>query len=384
MKAIVDRKKCDGCGWLIEALCVKACPERAIETEGYPGSGRVAIIDQGLCIGCEKCKYVCDEDAIKMGEEDFIEAKDIENINTSKDSGAAGESIINLWQTISEDQQLKSIQSLLKDIDIIDKKQAEAKERLEHLQSEIIDSQEEAKEASKSAMSAVREALDAADKPTGLLKTGKAVEALKVSHKSLSESGACTAKVVQKLVGVQNETAKVQESTMDAVKVLFDFDREIIETTKSLFMIGCSSIAAARTVRREIEMRMNDASREEISAMAKAELMSVAYSLRAQETLLDKQDKFSEELEKQATLVENNSEDLVEIKKREAELTEQENKLSERIDQQENIITLLRDELEVARQDVEKLKTEINSKSIYIVGAIAIIAVFMNIVQFFL
>lgn len=388
MKAIVDREKCDGCGWLIKALCAKACPERAIELEGYPGNGRVAKINRKICIGCAKCQAACDEAAIKMDEEDFIEAKDIENINASNhelylDSIMGKEMTMNLGQTISAEQLPESIQLLLENITEIDKKQIEARARIENLQNEISSSQKEANEAKASATDAVRGALNAAEKPVGLFKTGKAVEALQESHKCVSEVGVSTAKVVQKIVGVQSETAKVQESTMDAIKVLFDFDRNIIETTEKLFFLGCSSIAASRTVCREIELRLNDASKEEISAMAQAELMSVMHSLRAQETLMDKQDKLSRELEEQAKTNENNAKDLANVKERETELIEKEATLEEKINRQEAIIISLENELKLAEQDIEKLQEEINSKSIYIVGAIAMAALLMSIAQLF-
>lgn len=79
-----------------------------------------------------------------------------------------------------------------------------------------------------------------------------------------------------------------------AQKVSFEFQTKLAEITKYLFGLGISNIAANRIVVRELELRLNGASKEKLSDLARQEMLMVVKQLKDQEDILVKQ----EELEK--------------------------------------------------------------------------------------
>ncbi|WP_132470456.1 hypothetical protein [Novosphingobium sp. ST904] len=81
-----------------------------------------------------------------------------------------------------------------------------------------------------------------------------------------------------------------------AQKISFDFQARLAEVTKYLFKLGVGNIAATRIVVRELEMRLHGASDEELSDLARQEVLSVIRQLKEQEDLLWKQKKMNEVL----------------------------------------------------------------------------------------
>lgn len=60
-----------------------------------------------------------------------------------------------------------------------------------------------------------------------------------------------------------------------------------------MFGLGVSNIAVNRTIVRELELRLEHASEEEIDDMARQELLNVVHDLKAQEDITKKQTDFS-------------------------------------------------------------------------------------------
>lgn len=81
-----------------------------------------------------------------------------------------------------------------------------------------------------------------------------------------------------------------------AQKLSFEMQKRLAEITKYLFTLGVSNIAANRTVVRELEMRLRSASEEELSELARTEVLSVIKQLKEQEDLLRKQDQMGRTL----------------------------------------------------------------------------------------
>ncbi|WP_043612956.1 hypothetical protein [Chromobacterium violaceum] len=98
----------------------------------------------------------------------------------------------------------------------------------------------------------------------------------KEAIEALQESGVKLAEAVQ-------VSAKTQ-------KVSFEFQSRLAEVAKYLFSLGVRSIAANRIVVRELEMRLSGASEEELSELARQEVILLIQQLKAQEDLLRKQD----------------------------------------------------------------------------------------------
>ena len=91
-----------------------------------------------------------------------------------------------------------------------------------------------------------------------------------------------------------------QGSLTDAMKQFLESQKTMAEVTKYLFGLGAMNIAANRTVVRELELKLRNASEEELSEMAQQELNNVIEQLKTQQDLqdrLDKQKRIIERLE---------------------------------------------------------------------------------------
>ena len=95
--------------------------------------------------------------------------------------------------------------------------------------------------------------------------------------------------------------AKAQQVSVSAMKKSFEFQRKLADTAKYLFMLGCVNIASNRATVREIEMRLSGASKNEISEMARREMMNVLKQLKAQEDILKKQEFLSSKVKENVT-----------------------------------------------------------------------------------
>lgn len=98
----------------------------------------------------------------------------------------------------------------------------------------------------------------------------EAIEALQKSNQSLADALS------------ENVVANEQ---------LFQNQQKMVKGLSYLFGLGVMSIAANRTVVRELEMKLRDASEEELSELARQEIYNVVLQLRAQEDMQYKIDK---------------------------------------------------------------------------------------------
>lgn len=82
-----------------------------------------------------------------------------------------------------------------------------------------------------------------------------------------------------------------QGSLTDAMKQFLESQKTMAEVAKYLFGLGAMNIAANRTVVRELELKLKDASEEQLSEMAQQELNNVIEQLKAQQDFQDRLDK---------------------------------------------------------------------------------------------
>lgn len=101
---------------------------------------------------------------------------------------------------------------------------------------------------------------------------------------------------IEELQKVSVQLAEALQSGATAQKVSFELQTRLADVTKYLFTLGVGNIAANRTVVRELELRLSDASEEELSELARQEMASVIRQLKEQEDLLQKQDQMREGL----------------------------------------------------------------------------------------
>ena len=101
---------------------------------------------------------------------------------------------------------------------------------------------------------------------------------------------------IESLQDAVQELGTAQISAAEAQKISFEYQTKLAEITKYLFGLGASSIAMNRSVVRELELKLKGASAEEISDLAKQELVNVVTQLKAQEDIMLKQDKIMKEV----------------------------------------------------------------------------------------
>ena len=77
--------------------------------------------------------------------------------------------------------------------------------------------------------------------------------------------------------------ANALSDSVDANKELFNNQKKMSEALRYLFGLGVANIAANRTVVRELELKLKNASQEELSELARQEITNVILQLRAQE-----------------------------------------------------------------------------------------------------
>ena len=79
--------------------------------------------------------------------------------------------------------------------------------------------------------------------------------------------------------------ANALSNSVDANKELFNNQKKMSEALRYLFGLGVANIAANRTVVRELELKLKNASQEELSELARQEITNVILQLRAQEDM---------------------------------------------------------------------------------------------------
>lgn len=79
--------------------------------------------------------------------------------------------------------------------------------------------------------------------------------------------------------------ANALSDSVDANKELFNNQKRMSEALRYLFGLGVANMAANRTVVRELELKLKNASQEELSELARQEITNVILQLRAQEDM---------------------------------------------------------------------------------------------------
>lgn len=178
-----------------------------------------------------------------------------------------------------------------------------------------------------------------------------------------------TKDIVEDTQSAITELANAQQVTVKALTVSFEFQKKLSKATKYLFNLGCASIAANRTVVRELECTLKNKGQEELSELARQELQNVIKELKAQEDIQKKQEDLNAKVKKNISrLNEKDYIDAVQTQRLEELSSLLDNKGS--IDQkQEEAISGLKSELkEKSLLDNDQSKRiENNEKSIQII-----------------
>lgn len=136
----------------------------------------------------------------------------------------------------------------------------------------IKDLESRIEKASDSAENAKSNAQSAYNKGVKLLERKSAIEALQSSGRDI---------------------AAALVDGIDAQKLSFELHGQLAEVTKYLFALGVGSVALNRSVVRELEAKLSGASKEELSELARLEVIGVIRQLKAQEDMMSKQEKMN-------------------------------------------------------------------------------------------
>lgn len=107
--------------------------------------------------------------------------------------------------------------------------------------------------------------------------------------------------IIEGLQSAGVDLADAVLSSTEAQKVSFEFQTQLAEISKYLFSLSAGSMAANRALLRELQLRLQNASEQEISELAKKELLIVVQQLKAQEDILSKQEKITFKQQQLAT-----------------------------------------------------------------------------------
>lgn len=88
----------------------------------------------------------------------------------------------------------------------------------------------------------------------------------------------------------------------DIADNLSDSIRAISDATRFLFVLGVSNMAANRMVIRELELKLSNATKEQLSALAQQELQNVLDQIKAQQHVLEKLEKLESKQSEYDTL----------------------------------------------------------------------------------
>ena len=98
-------------------------------------------------------------------------------------------------------------------------------------------------------------------------------------------------KAIKALQNAVSDQANALKDSVEASKELFDNQKKMIQSINYLFGLGVSNMAANRTVVRELTLKLQNASKEELSELARKEIEAVIMQLRAQEDMWNRMEK---------------------------------------------------------------------------------------------
>ncbi len=109
---------------------------------------------------------------------------------------------------------------------------------------------------------------------------------------------------IEALQAAALDLANAQAVTVEAQKISFEYQKKLGEITKYLFALGCTNMAANRSVVRELKMMLEGASKEQLDELAKEEIKNVIKQLKAQEDILNQQDMLAKKVKANSEKIE--------------------------------------------------------------------------------
>jgi len=104
---------------------------------------------------------------------------------------------------------------------------------------------------------------------------------------------------IESLQSATLNLANAQVDAMRAQRISFEYQQKLTEISKYLFRLGLTNIAMNRVVVEELEMRLRQASQEELDELARNEIESLLRRLKAQQDIDKRQSELSELVKEQ-------------------------------------------------------------------------------------
>ncbi len=177
--------------------------------------------------------------------------------------------------------------------------------------------------------------------------------------------------------------AKAQELAAKAQRLSFEYERKLAEAMQYLFALGVSNIAANRTVCRELELKLKGASSQQISTLAKTEILNVIKQLKAQEDIMQQQDNQKKRLKELDSNIDEIENDVDAIEENIDDIEEDIDDIEENIDDIEEDIDDIEKNIDEVEENVDKNKDAIDklNKKVFVSTMISIAATGMSFVS---
>lgn len=146
-----------------------------------------------------------------------------------------------------------------------------------------VDTVEETEQKIRKALSAAKNAKEAAN-------------AAKGKSAGWSWDGSKKKEAIEALQKSSTNICEAQDAMTEAMTQFFEGQKKLSEAIKYLFGLGVVNMAANRTVVRELEKKLRDASKDELSDLARQEMLNVIQQLKAQEDLYNRIEKQKKEI----------------------------------------------------------------------------------------
>lgn len=184
-----------------------------------------------------------------------------------------------------------------------------------------------------------------------------------ISAKNMSAGFGKKKVAIEELQSAGLDLAEAVESGAEAQKISFEFQTKLAEISKYLFGLGVSNIASNRFVVRELEMRLKGASREELSELARQELISVIMQLKEQEDILKKLENLSKIIKNHDKTLKFQSQKNQSIDEQLQAQAESDMQHSEQLKVQEEINKLYEEQLKIQAETNKKLKEKLQAQA---------------------
>ena len=109
--------------------------------------------------------------------------------------------------------------------------------------------------------------------------------------------------------------ADAQSALYESQKMLFEYQQKMANGMRYLLVLGASSIAMNKVVIAELEAKLKQATKEQLSQKSREELINVIKLLREQESAFSKQDRMSEQISKHSQIINKHEDELLNINK---------------------------------------------------------------------